>query len=73
MAQGNNSVAAKKPGRVGNFFRGVLSELKKVHWPSKKQVANYTVIVLVFTAVMALAIWIVDSIFSLVITKILGL
>ncbi len=30
-----------------NYFQGVWSELKKVTWPSKKEVFNHTIIVLV--------------------------
>ncbi len=38
---------AKKKGGIGKYFRDLRSELKKVTWPSKKQVANNTGIVLV--------------------------
>ena len=42
--------AAKKPGvfkRIFNFFKGMRSELKKVTWPSFRQVVNNTLVVLV--------------------------
>ncbi len=46
------------------FFRGVWSELKKVHWPNRKELVNYTMVVLAATLVVAAMIWIVDSLLS---------
>ena len=46
------------------FLQSVWSELKKVHWPSRSQLVAYTTVVLVSVAVVALLIWIVDSIIS---------
>ena len=34
-------------GRIGKFFRDTVSEMKKVVWPSKKQIINNTVVVAV--------------------------
>jgi len=52
--------------RVGLFYRQVLSELKKVVWPTRKQLTTYTAVVLVFV----LFIIAVVSLFDLVLTKI---
>lgn len=43
------------------FLRGVWSELKKVHWPDKKQLATYTGVVFVAVSLVAVMIWIIDS------------
>ena len=52
-------------GRIGLFYRQVVSELRKVVWPTRKQLSTYTAVVMVFvTFVIA-----VVSIFDLVITK----
>ena len=32
--------AKRKNSKVKAFFRGVWSELKKVHWPTKKQLVH---------------------------------
>lgn len=57
-------------GRMKGFFKGVLSELKKVHWPTKKQIINYTGIVvatcLAFALVISLFDWVVSSLLNLV-------
>ena len=39
-----------------------LNELKKVHWPTKKELITYTNVVLVTVVLIAALIWIVDSI-----------
>ncbi|PIS07823.1 preprotein translocase subunit SecE [Candidatus Berkelbacteria bacterium CG10_big_fil_rev_8_21_14_0_10_43_13] len=40
---------------IPNYFRGVLGELRKVVWPTRQQVINHTIIVLV-SAVVAIAV-----------------
>ena len=52
--------------RVGLFYRQILSELKKVVWPTRKQLSTYTAVVLVFV----LFIIAVVSLLDLVLTKI---
>lgn len=47
--------------RVKKQYRGVVGELKKVHWPNKKQLASYTGVVLASVIIMAIALWILDS------------
>ena len=65
--------AKKKNGKVKAFFRGVWSELKKVHWPTKKQLVTYTGVVIVAVLVMAIAISVFDWAISSIIELILGL
>ncbi len=50
--------------RAKGFFLGTWSELKKVHWPTKKQIVTYTVVVLVSVVIMAIVLWVMDTIFS---------
>ena len=47
--------------RIARLYRGVLQELKKVHWPSRKEVYAYTVVVLASVVIVGVGIWIVDS------------
>ncbi len=58
--------------RVVKFFKGVWSELKKVHWPSRKEIVTYTSVVLAAVFMVAVLIWMVDSVFSFLISLILG-
>ena len=52
-------------GRIGLFYRQVVSELRKVVWPTRNQLTTYTSVVLVFVAFIILVV----SIFDLGITK----
>ena len=55
---------AKKKNRVLNYFKDVKSELKKVVWPSFKQVKNNTLVVIVCVLIIGAFIWILDAAFS---------
>jgi preprotein translocase subunit SecE len=39
-------------GRVGRFAREVVAELRKVIWPTRKELVTYAVVVVFFIAVM---------------------
>ena len=39
-------------GRIGGFFREVVSELRKVIWPTRKELLTYTGVVIVFVTIM---------------------
>lgn len=61
------TVKKEKVNRVEQaqkFFRGVLNELKKVHWPSRREITIYTSVVLVAVVVVAALIWVFDSVLS---------
>ena len=53
-------------GRIGLFYRQIISELVKVVWPTRNQLTTYTAVVLVFVGFIILVV----SIFDLVLTKI---
>ncbi|GAW92108.1 preprotein translocase subunit SecE [Calderihabitans maritimus] len=57
--------------RTTKFFRGVWNELKKVHWPRRSELVTYTSVVIVSVFIVALVIWVVDSIFSTLLDLIL--
>ena len=54
------------------YLREVRSELRKVNWPDRSEVTNYTVVVLVVTAVLTLIVWGLDWIMSNAILNIFG-
>ena len=54
-------------GRIARFFRDSKGELKKVVWPSKKQVVNNTAIVIAFVLIAAVIIGAFDYILSFLI------
>ena len=47
-------------GRVRRYFRELRSELKKVVWPTPKQVAKNTLIVIASVLVVGVFIWLFD-------------
>ena len=52
--------------RVGLFYRQVVSELKRVVWPTRNQLSTYTAVVLVFVSFIIVVV----SIFDLILTKV---
>ena len=65
-----------KPGffqRIGRWFREMKSELKKVVWPTKSQMVNNTVIVLVCTLIVGICIWVFDAVGGVVVNGIITL
>ena len=53
----------KKPGifaRIAKWFREMKSELKKVVWPSGKQLVNNTVVVLVAVLIVGIIVCLFD-------------
>lgn len=64
-----DAVAEKKKKKnpftsTGKFFREVKAEMKKVVWPTKKQVVNNTLIVLAVVLIAVIFIGVFDLIFQ---------
>lgn len=47
--------------RIGKWFREMASELKKVIWPTPKQLATNTLVALVVMAFSAVVLWVFDK------------
>ena len=45
---------------IGRSFKNMFHELKKVSWPTKKELLNYSVVVFVFMIVMGVIIGVFD-------------
>ncbi len=58
--------------RLTRFLREVRSELKKISWPSKKELTANTIVVLVSVFFAATLIWIIDSFFAQILKAILA-
>ncbi|HZK44790.1 MAG: preprotein translocase subunit SecE [Eubacteriales bacterium] len=57
----------KKPNlfaRIGRFFKDVVGELKKLTWPTGKELAKYTATVLAFIVLFAVVIGVLDFLFG---------
>lgn len=53
--------------KIVRFFKDIRSELKKVIWPTKSQLINYTVSVLVICLMIGIIIWASDVILGKVV------
>lgn len=50
--------------RINRFFREVVSELRKVIWPTRKELVTYTAVVLVFVSFLVALIAGLDIVFA---------
>jgi preprotein translocase subunit SecE len=62
-------VAQPSKHRWVRFLREVRDELAKVVWPSRREVATYTIIVILTVLVVGLFVFCLDLIFSRVIVE----
>ncbi len=60
-------------GGIKAYFKGVKTEMKKVVWPTKKELVSYTALVLVACTFFALAFWLIDSGFLAVLKELMGI
>lgn len=63
MAIGNKAgTQSEKPfiQRVGKFLRDARIELRKVHWPTRKELIAFTIVVLLISAIATLIIGLFD-------------
>ena len=51
----------KKRVSMGEYFRGIKTETKKVVWPTRKELGAFTAVVVLTCAFFAVGFWIVDS------------
>lgn len=47
-------------GKFSTYFRGVKAEMKKVAWPNKKELINYTGIVVGISAIVSIVVYLLD-------------
>ncbi|MBS13206.1 MAG: preprotein translocase subunit SecE [Gemmatimonadetes bacterium] len=59
-------------GRIATLLDEVRSEMLKVTWPTREELANSTTVVLVFSVALALFIFVTDAILSFVMDQILN-
>lgn len=74
VASAKKDSAAKRNvlGRITLFLRQVLTELKKVVTPTRKELVNYTIVVLVFVVIVMALVSGLDSVFSLFVIWLFG-
>jgi len=63
----------KSKGKIGLFFEGLKSEFAKIIWPTKEDVVKESIAVIVWTAVIAGIITLLDLAFSFGLDKLISL
>ena len=61
------------PARISGAFKNMVSELKKVAWPSKKDLINYSIVVIGFVVGLALIVGLLDTASSVVVKQLIEL
>ncbi len=66
MAKDQKEQKPKKERRFHpiRFMKEVVAELKKVTWPSRKDLVSYTVAVIVFVVLISAVVGILDFVFQ---------
>lgn len=59
-ASSGSELGPRKRTSPGQFLKEVRSELRKVAWPSRREVGAYTVVVLVVTTVLTTIVFAMD-------------
>jgi len=57
---------------IADVIRGSLVELRKVVWPSRQETNQTTLIVLAVVFVMAIILWLLDTLFGFIASNIIG-
>jgi preprotein translocase subunit SecE len=63
----------KRKNRIVKWLRELRSELKKVVWPTPKQIFNNTIIVLVIMAISSVVVWAVDQAGAYIVNTLISL
>jgi len=58
---------ARGSGKVGKWFREMRSELKKIVWPTRKQVLNNCLVAVVVIALFSIVVWGFDQFAAVVV------
>ena len=58
--------------KIFDYFKDTRAELKHVNWPTRSQAIGYTIIVIVFSGVIAALLGAFDLIFSGIVQKLIS-
>jgi preprotein translocase subunit SecE len=72
---GSDAQKGERPGlfaRMGLFYRQVIAELRKVIWPTRRELITYTTVVLAFVTGLTIIVAILDNLFGRAVLQIFG-
>ena len=61
------------PARITGAFKNMVAELKKTAWPSKKDLINYSIVVIGFVVVLAVIVGVLDTASSVLVKQLIEL
>jgi preprotein translocase SecE subunit len=61
-SSGAAAAAAPHPPRRGGFIRESVGELRKVEWPTRPQVIQGTIVVIIACAIVGAYLWGIDQV-----------
>ena len=61
------------PSRISSAFKNMVAELKKVAWPTRSDLINYSLVVIAFVVVMALVVGLLDTASSFLVKQLISL
>lgn len=67
-----NTNAKKRPS-LKEYFKGVKTEMKKVVWPTRKEMVSFTSVVILTCCAFALVFWAFDSAFLTLLKAVLNI
>ncbi|MBN2619897.1 preprotein translocase subunit SecE [candidate division WOR-3 bacterium] len=50
--------------KIIDYVKKVYLEMRKVTWPTRKELVNSTIVVVIISAIVALIIFVLDTVFS---------
>ena len=62
----------KKENRIVKYFREARAEMRKVTWPTRQEALHLTGIVLAVTVAMSIVLWVLDILFTGVVSALIG-
>jgi preprotein translocase subunit SecE len=71
-ARGGKDAKLSPPARISLFYRQVVAELRKVIWPTRKELVTYTTVVIFFVCIVIAYVTVLDVGFSKVVLGIFG-
>ncbi|WP_346354655.1 preprotein translocase subunit SecE [Azotosporobacter soli] len=64
MAVQETAIQQSFMSRTKRFVRDVKAEMKKVNWPTRKEIIAHTGVVFVTVVLIAALIWAIDAVFA---------
>ncbi len=59
-------------GRLGRYIREIISEMRKVLWPTRKELVTYTIVVIIFVAIIVAIVAGLDIGFAKAVLEVFG-